>query len=168
MHRRIKLISFWNDTLHVSDGLFVHQQEFKTVHTAVKQILLSQTAVSVWQMPVAVCTVFNLRQQYLFDKCLLLYVQSWTCDSNICLTNACCCMYSLELATAVSVWQMPVAVCTVLNLRQQYLFDICLLLYNVCTVLNSWRWTERPSGAYRVSFQNKINLIRRCIWLVLL
>ena len=25
---------FWNDTLHVSDGLSVHHQEFKTVHTA--------------------------------------------------------------------------------------------------------------------------------------
>jgi len=36
------------------------------------------------------------------------------------------------------VWQMPVA---------------------VCTVLNSWWWTERPSETCRVSFQNKINLI---------
>ena len=26
----------------------------------------------------------------------------------------------------------------------------------VCTVLNSWWWTERPSEIYRVSFQNKI------------
>ena len=44
--------------------------------------------------------------------------------------------------TAVSVWQMPVA---------------------VCTVLNCWWWTERPSETCRVSFQNKINLIHRCI-----
>jgi len=29
---------FWNDTLHVSDGLSVHHQGYKTVHTAVKQI----------------------------------------------------------------------------------------------------------------------------------
>jgi len=41
MHQCIKFILFWNDTLHVSDGLSVHHQEFKTVHTAVKQILLS-------------------------------------------------------------------------------------------------------------------------------
>ena len=52
-----------------------------------------QTAASVWQMPVAVCTVLNSwwwtersvlasRQQYLFDKCLLLYVQSWTPDDG--------------------------------------------------------------------------------------
>ena len=25
---------FWNGTLHVSDGLSIHHQEFKTVHTA--------------------------------------------------------------------------------------------------------------------------------------
>ena len=42
---------FGNDTLHVSDGLSVRRQEFKTVHTT----------------------------------------------TIICLTNACCCMYSLEL-----------------------------------------------------------------------
>jgi len=34
MHQCIKLILFWNDTLHVSDGPSVHHQEFKTVHTA--------------------------------------------------------------------------------------------------------------------------------------
>jgi len=34
MHECIKFILFWNDTLHVSDGLSVHHQEFKTVHTA--------------------------------------------------------------------------------------------------------------------------------------
>jgi len=38
----------WSTTVHVSDGLSVHQQEFKTVHTATKQIL-----------PVAVCTVLK-------------------------------------------------------------------------------------------------------------
>ena len=47
MHQCIKFILFWNDTLRVSDGLSVHHQQLKTVHTAV-----------------------------LFDKCLLLYVQS--------------------------------------------------------------------------------------------
>jgi len=58
MHQRIKIILFLNDTLHVSDGLSVHHQEFNTVHAA--KINLSnryccllaskQTAVSVWQM----------------------------------------------------------------------------------------------------------------------
>ena len=57
MHRCIKFILFWNDTLHVSDGLSVtHRQEFKTVHTA--------------------AGLLASRKQYLFDICLLLYVQS--------------------------------------------------------------------------------------------
>ena len=43
------LFIFWNNTLHVSDGLSVHHQEFKTVHTAT----------AVWHTPVAVCTVLN-------------------------------------------------------------------------------------------------------------
>jgi len=43
--------------------------------------------------------------------------------------------------TAVSVWQVPVAVCTVLN----------------------WWWMERSSETCRVSFQNKIHLIHWCI-----
>ena len=37
MHQCIKLILFWNDTLHVSNGLSVHHQELKTVHTAIRQ-----------------------------------------------------------------------------------------------------------------------------------
>jgi len=57
-------ILFWYDTLHVSDGISVHHQEVKTVHTAIKQI-----------------------QVFVYQKA----------DSCICLTNACCCMYSLEL-----------------------------------------------------------------------
>ena len=32
---------YWSNTVHVSGGLSVHHQELKTVHTAVKQILLS-------------------------------------------------------------------------------------------------------------------------------
>ena len=52
----------------------------------------------------------------------------------------CCLLASKQ--TAVSVWQMPVA---------------------VCAVLNSWWWTERPSETCRVSFQIKINLIQWCI-----
>ena len=32
--RCTKFILFWNDDIHVSDGLSAHHQEFKTVHTA--------------------------------------------------------------------------------------------------------------------------------------
>jgi len=34
MHQFLKFILFCSSTLHVSDGLFVHHQESKTVHTA--------------------------------------------------------------------------------------------------------------------------------------
>jgi len=65
MHQCIKFILFWNDTLHVSGGLSVHHQEFKTAHTAT----------GICQTDTAVCLLAST-QQYLFDKCLLLYVQS--------------------------------------------------------------------------------------------
>jgi len=65
MYQCIKFILFWNDTLHVSDGLSVHHQEFKTVHTAT----------GICQADTAVC-LLGSRQQYLLDICLLLYVQS--------------------------------------------------------------------------------------------
>ena len=66
MHQCFKFILFWNDILHVSNGLSVHQQEFKTVHTATgicqtgTAVCFKQTAVPVW----------------------LLYVQSGTPDDG--------------------------------------------------------------------------------------
>jgi hypothetical protein len=59
IYQCIKFILFWNDTLHVSGGLSVRHQEFKTVHTATGICQSKQTAVSVSHMPVAVCTVLN-------------------------------------------------------------------------------------------------------------
>jgi len=47
--------------------------------------------------------------------------------------NRYCCLLANK-QTAISLWQMPVA---------------------VCTVLNSWRWTERPSETCRVLFQKQ-------------
>ena len=47
------LFYFWNDTVHVSDGLSVHHQEFKTVHTAT----------GVCQTDTAVCLLAS-EQQY--------------------------------------------------------------------------------------------------------
>ena len=54
-----------SNTLHVSDGLSVQHQEFKTVHTAT----------GICQTDTADCLLAS-RQQHLFDICLLLYVQS--------------------------------------------------------------------------------------------
>ena len=45
----IKFILFWNDTLHVSDGLSVHHQQQKTV----------QTATGICQTDTAVCLLEN-------------------------------------------------------------------------------------------------------------
>ena len=33
MHQCLEFILFWNNTLHVLDGLSVHHQEFTTIHT---------------------------------------------------------------------------------------------------------------------------------------
>ena len=38
MHQFLKFTFFFSSTLHVSDGLSVHHQEFKTVHTVVTQV----------------------------------------------------------------------------------------------------------------------------------
>ena len=67
MHQGIKFILFWNDTPHVSDGLSVHHEESKTVHTASG---ISQT-------DIADClpegTRRNFSQKNLFDLYLKLY-----------------------------------------------------------------------------------------------
>ena len=69
MHQCIKFILFWNDTLHVSDGLSVHHQEFKTVHTATG---MCQTDTAVCLLAGTISTSYPLasREQYLFDSCM--------------------------------------------------------------------------------------------------
>ena len=119
MHQCVKFILFWSDTMHVSDDCSVHHQEFKTVHTAVKQILLLACA---------------MRQIY--------FILEW---HSACFGRLFCPSSGVQD-------------CTYSN--------ICLTA--VCTVLNSWWWTEQSSETCRVSLQNKINLTHWCIWLVLL
>jgi len=53
-----------------SSRLYIQQQAF------VRQILLS----ACWQADSSICLTST--QQYLFDICLLLYVQSWTADDG--------------------------------------------------------------------------------------
>ena len=78
MHRNIFLqqnepdapmsqIYFIGVTLHISDGLSVHHQGLKTVHTATD-----------------ICQTDNAdySRHYLLDKCLLQYVQSLTPDDG--------------------------------------------------------------------------------------
>jgi len=79
---------------------------------------------------------------------LYIQQQAFVKHTVVCLlVGTVCQRVAASKRTAVSVWQMPVA---------------------VCTVLNSWWWTERPSETCRVSFHNKINLIHWCILSVLL
>jgi len=65
-----KIYFIWSNTLHVSDGLSVHHQEFKTVHTAI-----------------GICQT---------DACCCMYSPDLLIMERDC-TYACCCMYSLEL-----------------------------------------------------------------------
>ena len=58
---------YWSNAVHVSDGLSVHHQELKTVHTAT----------GTCQTDTANCLVVSSRQ-HLFDICLLQCVQSLT------------------------------------------------------------------------------------------
>jgi hypothetical protein len=62
------LFYFWNNTLHVSDGLSVHHQDFRTVHAATG---ICQTG--------SISFPLASRQQYLSDIYLLLHVvlNSW-------------------------------------------------------------------------------------------
>ena len=62
---------YWTNTLHVSDGLSVHHQDLKTVHTAT----------GICQTDTAVCLLANSRQ-YLSDICLSMYVQSLSPDDG--------------------------------------------------------------------------------------
>jgi len=65
MHQCLEFILFRNDTLHASDGLSVHHQEFKTVHIA---IVICQT-------DTAVCLLAEASKQTAVSV-WLLYVQS--------------------------------------------------------------------------------------------
>ena len=94
---QIYFILFSNDTVHFSDGLSVHHQEFKTVRTTTG-ICQTDTAVCLLASRHRYCLLFTSkhtalstdtadclpanRQQYLFDIRLLLYVQSWTPDDG--------------------------------------------------------------------------------------
>ena len=104
MHQWIKFILFWNYTIYVSD---------------------------------IATTCF--RYCYHVFQILLPHVS----DTATKCFRYCCLLASKQ--TAVSVWHMHVA---------------------VCTVLNSWWWAEWPSETCRGSFQIQISLIHWCIFLV--
>jgi len=70
MHQFLKFLLFCSSTLHVSDGLSVHHQESKTVHTA-SGVCQTDPADCLLDFPLA------SSQQDLFDIHLMLYAQSY-------------------------------------------------------------------------------------------
>jgi len=78
------MILFWNDTLHVLDGLSIHHQEFKTVPTA-KGCMSNRYCrllASRYEM-ISISYPLASRQQYLFDihpfaVCTVLNYWWWT------------------------------------------------------------------------------------------
>ena len=69
MHQCIKFILFWNDTLHVSDGLSVHHQDFKTVHTAI----------GICQTDTAVCLLASIET--------LVHLVGFTIEKCFCIVS---------------------------------------------------------------------------------
>jgi hypothetical protein len=67
MHQFLKFILFWNNTLHVSDGLSIRHQEFKTVHTATG---ISQTGTAACLLAGTGCSIsLDLLEKYIRMHC---------------------------------------------------------------------------------------------------
>ena len=118
MHQCVKFILFWNDTLHVSDGFSVHRQEFKTVNTATKQILLSACQLASKQT--TRCT--NLSNLFYFGMTLYMFrtvFPSIVRSSRLYIQqpNRYCCLLASKLAS-----------------RQQYLFGCCMYSLQLLTM----------------------------------
>ena len=125
MHQCIKFILFWNDTVHVSDGLSVHRQGLKTV----------RTASGICQTDTAVCMLANSQT----DTAVCMLANSQT-DTAVCLLansqteTAVCMLANSQMDTAVCLLansQMDTAVCLLANSS-----SVCLTVA-VCIVLNS-------------------------------
>jgi hypothetical protein len=145
---------FWNETVHVSDSSSVHHQEFFTVYTAVVHVIHV-----CWQL--ASCQLkFILEWNYMFQTVPLSIIRIFfhcTHSNGIHhtgLLTACECirMFHPDPARKLS------ATCMMYTIA-------------VCTVKNSWWWTEELSEKCRVSFQSKfeklvhqVGFIVRCTW----
>ena len=63
IHQFLKFIVFWNNTLHVSDGLSVHRQEFKTVHTTTA-ICLTYACCCIYRLELLMMDGKTVRNMY--------------------------------------------------------------------------------------------------------
>jgi hypothetical protein len=91
MHQFLKFISFWTNTIHVSDCLSIHHQEFELVHTA-RGIIIIIFINCKW-----VDTRWQCDTRWQWDVKQIQLPACYQAGSSICLTYACCCMYKLEL-----------------------------------------------------------------------
>ena len=81
-------ILFWNDTLHVSDGLSVHHQVFKTAHTAT----------GICQTDTAVCFILFWSDTTCFGRSFRPSSGFQDCTySNRHLSNRYCCLLDILL-----------------------------------------------------------------------
>ena len=175
--RTSRLFLFWNDTLHVSNGLSVHHQEFKSVFilewhsTCFGRSFRPSSGVqdcfyfgmtfymfrTVFPSIIGVqdCFYFGMTF-YMFRTVFPSIIRSsrlflfW--NDILHISNGLSVHHQefKTVHTATGICQTDTAVCL--------LADSSICLIAVRTVLNSWWWTERPSETCRVSFQNKINL----------
>jgi hypothetical protein len=76
MHNSSSLL---NITLHVSDGLSTHHQEYKTVHTAL--VICHSVSLTACQRAHGIVPA-GMQSTKLYDIYLKLYVQSWTPDDG--------------------------------------------------------------------------------------
>ena len=128
MHNISNLFYFGNNTLHVSDGLSVHHQESKTVHTASG---ICQTGA------VAACK----QPQNLYGICLMLYVQSQTPDDgreDRPKHVECCNQNKINLRYRASGWfyYRNILGCTVLHTSNLTNYYLSCILYPKCLILH--------------------------------
>jgi len=142
-----QIVLFLNDTLHVSDGLSVHHQEFKTAHIAT----------GMCQTDNAVCLLAS-RQHYLFDI-VLFWNDALHVSDGLSVHHT----EFKTVHTATGICQTHTAVCLLAS-RQQYVFDICFLLYVQSWTPDDGR-KDRPKHVECHS-KKKNTLIYWCIWLV--
>jgi len=94
MHQCINCILFWNDTLHVSDSLSIHNQEFKTVHTAT----------AICQTDTAVCLLASVHLVGFTIEIILRFTALWTSNSFMYIRQNQVILFPLKLPTELCMY----------------------------------------------------------------
>ena len=122
MHQCIKFILFWNDTLHVSDGLSVHHQQLKTVHTAT----------GICQTDTAVCLLARLYSSICLVVSNLFWIDTLHVSDGLSVHH----QQFKTVHTATGICQTETAVC----------FDQCFPYFQE-TLVQATMILEKTSGA---------------------